>query len=291
MSESSINAPSPATNVVAALDTPFRIAKERFGEYAPTIGVCTLLGAIPNVAQQFLVQEFQGAMSANDPAALLSSLPLMYVGPCLGALGMAVGYALEASCVANVLAGRGGGLGEALRPVASGRFWLGYTLAAVFSGIGYACCCFGGFILLLPFGLMLPALLVEQQGVAALSRSVDLSLQRTGPGFFDRPGWKVVAAMAASMAVAMAFGQAAALPVYISMGSAFFDAIRSGHPELLQQGGVNPWAGTATVLMNAGVRIFTDTYGLMAVFLIFADARKRLGGADLARAIEETPRG
>jgi hypothetical protein len=286
-----MNEPSPSTDVVAALDAPFLFARTRFAEYAPTIAACVFLGVLPGLPMVFLSAYVQG-MAQTDPTATLKLLPLVYVGPCVGVVGITLGYAMEAACIANILAGRDAGLGEAFSRIASARFWLAYLLAFLLNGIGHAFCCFGGFLLVLPFGLMVPSILEEGLGAEAVNRSMQLSLQKTGPGFFDRPGWKAVAVVAVSLVVAMAFTQAASIPLYMSMGSRIYDAIRSGNVDAIQQGGmVDPWVSIVTQLLQACARVFTDTYGIAGMFLIFRDARARLGGADLDRLIEETPRG
>jgi hypothetical protein len=49
---------------------------------------------------------------------------------------------------------------------------------------------------------------------------------------------------------------------------------------------VNPWIGAVTILLSSFMRVFTDAYVTAAVFLIYRDARRRFGGADLEAAIE-----
>lgn len=283
---------TPATHFAAALDAPFIFARQRFREYAPTIAICVLLGVLPGIPQAFIAQQFQTRMQGGNPFESLALMPLMYVAPCLTFLAMVIGLAVESACIANILDGRGGGFGAAVSRVRSGRFWSGYAVSAFLNGIGVAFCCFGGFLLVIPFGLMIGALLDENRGVDAIARSTELSLQKTGPGLFDRPGWKAAAVFVVAYVILMVLAQAAALPMYVSMGSTMFEAIKSGHPEAMQQAGmIDPWLQVVATLVNAVGRVFIDTYAIAGTLLVFRDAKDRLGGADLARLIDETPRG
>lgn len=288
-----MSVPSPSTDIIAALDGPFVFARRRFAEYAPTVAICILLGVVPAIPQAFLGEHFQQLLTTQggDPMDVLKVLPLMYIGPCVSILGLALGFALEAAIIGNLIAGRGAGFGEALRVVGTGRFWIGWILAGFLNGIGWAFCCFGGFLLIVPFGLMVAGLVLEGRGIDCLQRSVELSFQKTGPGLFDRPGWKVAAVVVVSYTVTQAFAQAASLPLVISMFSNMFDAIKSSDPEAVQRMGmVSPWLTVATQILTAAARVFTDTYALAGAFLIFRDAAARQGGADLEKLIEEIPR-
>lgn len=282
----SLSGEGPSVNLIEAVDAPFTFLKQHFWDYAPTVLVGVLFGVLPALPSAFLATYLQN-INPNDPASL-ALLPLAYIAPCFTYIGMALGYALEAACIANILAGRGGGLGEAAELLASVRFWVGYTAAALLNGIGYAFCCFGGFLLVLPFGLIMPAVLEEKLGLEAINRSITLSLQKTGPELFDRPGWKAVAVLIVGTAVSIAFSQAVTLPIYLSMGNQLFEAIQSGNLQMLEQAGmVDPWVSITVSLLAVPGRVLTDTYGIAGMLLIFRDARARLDGADLERALEE----
>jgi hypothetical protein len=286
--------PTPAADLVTALDGPFTFLRTRFREYGPTVALCVFVSVLPNLPTSFVAGWMQSTIvsGGGDPARMLAILPFMYVGPCLSILFIAVGMAIEAACVANVLAGRGGGFGEAFGRVLTGRFALGWLVAALLNGMAYAFCCFGGFALYIPFGLMVPALLEEDRGIEALPRSIELSLQKTGADFWDRPGFKTAAVGVVSYIVLMALGQVTALPMWVSMGTHFYQSVKSGNPEAMAQAGmIDPWASVLTQLLQGAVRIFTDTYTYAGILLVFHDARRRFGGADLERLIDEAPRG
>lgn len=281
---------SPSTHLVTALDLPFRFLRDKFPAYAPTVGVLTAACLAANVVQAFLMEGF--VADPEDPLRLYRSpLPMLGMGLQFSVMGVAA--TARAVCVANALAGRDTSLAACFAPLLRPRLWAPLLAAAGIVGIHLMCCCYGASILLLPLGLILPAALDEGLGLRAIARSVEVSMWKVGPDFFDRPGWKVVAVRLAEYLVTMALGSMAAIPMFFVMGGAMWEAIASGHPELVTQSMQNipMWVTMSMGILGTLFGVFPAIYGSAATFQIYRDAVARHDGADLERLIAEKPVG
>jgi len=278
---------SPATDFVTALDAPLDLVRRDFSKWAPTVAVFTYALVILNIPGQFAARWMMEEIQSGDPMVLATYYPVIMGGACCSYPLIFVGFAAQAVCLAHVVAGRPAGLMDSLRPVFRLDFMMAYVVSLVVAILAFGTCCFGGFLIWVPLGLVLPTAIEEGTGFGAVSRSMDLSLLRTGPGLFDRPGWKLVALTFAWAVLQGAAGAVAQLPVLVTMGWEAWDALSSGDPEKLALlGSVNPWVSTLGSLLSGTVQLFTNAYFLGGSMLIYRDARELADGRGLEAAIE-----
>lgn len=283
---------TPSTHLLTALDAPFRFLRERFSDYAPTVSVLVVISAAVSAVQGFVTsRNMLPTAGGADPFEGLKALPAFYAMLLPGILIFAVCSAAQAVCVGRVLANKDASLGACFGALASPRLWGPLIATLLVMGVNLACCCYGGFLIMLPLGLILPAALDEDLGLSAIPRSFAVSMTRTGPEFFDRPGWKVVAVALAGWLAAMALGMVAAIPTYVVLGQAYFEAIKSGHPENITKAvaSLPVWVTTANAVLGSFARVFPSVYGYAAVFLIYRDAVARVDGSDLEKMIADRP--
>lgn len=282
---------TPAVDFITALDAPLDVLRRDFGKWAPTLAILIYSGILLQIPAQFANRWMMEDLQSGEVEAMFAWLPLILGTSCIAFPVLMVGVAAEGVCVGHVVAGRPAGVMDSLRPLGTVNYWIALVISGTFSVIGglAACltCGIGGLLVWVPLGLILPVALEEKLGLGSVQRALDLGLMRTGPAWYDRPGFKVGALTLAYGVLTLAAGAVAQVPVFGSMGWEFYDAITSGDPERLATlGTVNPWAATVGMLLGGAVRIFTDTYYWAGLFLIYADARERAGGAGLEAAIE-----
>lgn len=278
---------SPATDFVTALDAPLDVVRNDFSKWAPTLAVFVYAIVILNIPGQFAARWMMEEIKSGDPMVLATYYPVIIGGACCSYPLIFLGAAAQSVCLAHVVGGRPAGLMDSLRPVFTAPFLLAYLVSLVVTILAFGTCCFGGFLIWVPLGLILPTAIEEGTGMAAVGRSMDLSLMRTGPGLFDRPGWKVVALTFAWAVLQTAVSSVAQVPVIASAGWEAWEAISTGDPEKLAMlGSVNPWVGTLAALLSGTAQLFTNAYFLGGLMLIFRDARELADGRGLEAEID-----
>lgn len=274
----------PAVDFIDAVDGPIEVLRRNIGTWAPTMAILITVSVLPNIPAQFAARSFMEDVAAGNLRWEL--MPVMYLPLLIGLPLAFILGAAEFHCVSNAMNGRPTGVLDVLRPCFRLKFLLAYFVYMVFACTGVMTCCFGGFLLFVPLGLVVAAATEEGLGADAIRRSVDLGLMRTGPNVLDRPGWKIVALMLSSYLLTVAGASAGQIPVLGSFAWEAYDAVTSGDPSRIATlGTVNPWASTVGILLTAGVRVFTDALFAAGTILIFRDAVLRQDAADLERAI------
>lgn len=276
---------TPAVDFIAALDAPLDVVRRQLGKAAPTMAVLIFTGVLTQIPTQFVTRYMMADLQSGNLSAVFGWYSAILAASCVSIPLLLIGVAAEAVCIGALVSGRPVDLLSTLR----GTFRLHYLLATVLSwmfGLFMAATCCLGSIILLPMGLLVPVSLEEGRGIDSIQRSMDLGMMRTGPAWYDRPGWKVLAVTVAYFVLAAAIGTVAQIPVFASMGWEVYDAVKSGDPQRIATlGSVNPWAATVGMLLGGAARLFTDTYYWAGVFLIFRDARERFAGEGLEAAI------
>lgn len=282
---------TPATDFISALDAPLRVIREDIRRWGPPMAVFSLTMAAVQIPGQFVVQAFSESIRRGDlPNPYSVALSLAIALPFLLILSI-LGYAAQFFCIADVTAGRPAGVWSSLRQTFSWSYAAAMIVHGLLGLLTAITCCVGGFLLLVPFAFIPAAAVDEGRGWNVAGRSIELAMLQTGPAWYDRPGWKVVALTAATLALSVGANAVVQLPMMVVMSWGTFQAISSGDLDRIQElGMVNPWLSTVTILLASGVQMFTTTYYLAGTFLIFRDARDRFEGRQLEAAIEGTTR-
>jgi hypothetical protein len=265
------------------IDEALRQARRHFRAlYLPVaIPVAALSTLIP-VAQALW---FPSLMS-GDPSSL-GMLPGFYL-----LLFVYIGIVMVAYMALQV------GVIDALngRPVDMKRAWgfaiqgraLGTLILWYVATIAsFVCCCVPG-LYVAPLLSLVSSVMVDEGrfGVDALRRSAELTQHPMGPGFFDRPLFRILLFLIIGVVISYLLGLLVALPFQIPMWIEMFRQGTSGADPLQNVSGFL-WLQVPAQFLNALVSTAVSIYISFGIALFFFDARGRKEGVDLRSEIDE----
>lgn len=265
------------------IDEAIRQARRHFRVlYLPVAIPVAVLATLMAVAQALLFPEM-----LSNPEGSLGMLPGFYLLIFIFVGLVVVAYTALLAGVIDALNGR---------PVDMKRAWgfalqirvLGTLILSFLATIlSFFCCCLPVLYVGPLLAFTSPVMADEGRfGIEALVRSARLNHHQTGPGFFDRPIFKVFLFLLVSMVISYTVGALVALPFQVPMYIDLFRQAASGEdaiPDMTRW----IWLQVPAQFLNGLVSTAVYVYMAFGTALLFYDARGRKEGVDLRSEIDE----
>jgi hypothetical protein len=274
---------TPATSLIAALDTPWRFLRTEFSSWAPPAFGIAAIGIIPG-----LLTAWANANLQMDPGAEpnFAALAGVYAGACsTGFVSIALMFGAF-TIVYRIVEGQPVGILDVLMGAFSPRMLLagGVAMGLVFVGFG---CVVGGPLVAAVFGFV-PAVLVSTPGrwFGGWITSVELASRRVGPKDAGAPAWKLAAIYAVWYALMSAMNQFVVIPNFGWMIWHLVTTLGAGDVQAALQLQPPFPVGAATALLGALFKPFADVYLAAGTLLLLRDLARVRRGADLEALVE-----
>lgn len=272
------------------VDEAMRYSRRHWRAILPAVAVpVAVLSGLSAAIQALNAQGLFGAIesgAATNPFAMWS--PLLILVTLLYLFVLALASTVTAFAVTDVLAGRplsmAGAWASAVKLNVLGTIILnGLALVAAI-----ACCCLPALYVAPLLSLTNVAMRAEGlYGVAALSRSAELTQYNPTRNFFETALVKVFLVMVIGVVLSYAVSLIVALPFQAPMYANMFRQISSGEPPSLEGMGSMLWLQVPAQVLTSLVSMALSMYLGFCFALLYFDTRNRKEGGDLKRAMDQ----
>lgn len=213
--------------------------------------------------------------------------PWVLLGALILGVVSAVAYTAGQVAALDALSGRPIDMGRAWRFAAQPAVWGTLFLSALFLFLALLLCVVPVFYVAPLLSFAVPAMVEEGVfGMAALSRSADLTRYNPGRRLTESPIVKILVLMLVSTLISYLAGLLVALPFQLPMFVDIFRHALSGDQDVQSAMSRWLWLQVPAAFLSSLVRMAVYLYTAFGIGMLFLDVRGRKEGSDLRSQID-----
>jgi len=278
--------PAPMPFLVL-LDEAMRRVRAHLRAIFPAVALpIALLTTLLQVVQ---ILSLRGVLNGEAaPSAMpLFWTPWVLLGALILGVVSAVAYTAGQVAALDALSGRPIDMGRAWRFAAQPAVWGTLFLSALFLFLALLLCVVPVFYVAPLLSFAVPAMVEEGVfGMAALSRSADLTRYNPSRRLTESPIVKILVLMLVSTLISYLAGLLVALPFQLPMFVDIFRHALSGDQDVQSAMSRWLWLQVPAAFLSSLVRMAVYLYTAFGIGMLFFDVRGRKEGADLRSQID-----